>query len=80
MRVSGDTDRSTDRRHRPDDPVGANGRPAWGECHRNPHGGPLHCTGVVTATCTAEGITELTHFESGTAAGFGLPRTLAALD
>ena len=44
--------------------------------HRGPHGGPLHCTGLITAECTARGITELTHFESGTAPAFGLPRTL----
>jgi RNA polymerase sigma-70 factor (TIGR02960 family) len=60
-------------------PVRANGRPAWGDYHSGPHGGPLHCTGVITADCTAEGIAELTHFEAGTAAAFGLPRTLTAL-
>jgi RNA polymerase sigma-70 factor (TIGR02960 family) len=58
-------------------PTRANGQPAWGEYSRDPLTGLLRCTGIVVATCTTDGISELTHFETTVAPFFGLPRILA---
>jgi RNA polymerase sigma-70 factor (ECF subfamily) len=54
----------------------ANGQPAWGEYSSDPLTGLLRCTGVLVATYTTDGISELTHFETALAPYFGLPRTL----
>ncbi|NBH04924.1 RNA polymerase subunit sigma-70 [Amycolatopsis sp. SID8362] len=57
-------------------PTRANGQPAWGEYSSDPRTDLLRCTGVLVATCTTGGISELTHFETTVAPYFGLPRTL----
>ena len=57
-------------------PTRANGQPAWGEYARDPVTGTLHCVGVLVARFSGDWIDELTHFEAGVAATFGLPRVL----
>ena len=57
-------------------PTRANGCPAWAEYARDPVTGMLHCVGLLVAAYAGEQVSELTHFESGVAALFGLPRTM----
>ena len=59
-------------------PVGANRQPAWGEYVRDPASGRLHVTGILVVTLAGHLVSELTHFESGLTAHFGLPRSLSA--
>lgn len=60
-------------------PVGANRQPAWGEYVRDPVSGRLHVAGILVVTLAGDLISELSHFETGLAADFGLPRTLSAI-
>ncbi|GII52618.1 RNA polymerase sigma factor [Planotetraspora thailandica] len=57
-------------------PTRANGHPAWGEYFRDPVTGVLHCAGILVAAFSADGVSELTHFETTLAPYFGLPHTL----
>ena len=57
-------------------PTRANGQPAWGEYARDRVTGKLHCVGILVARFCGDRVDELTHFEAGTAASFGLPRVL----
>lgn len=57
-------------------PTRANGQPAWGEYARDRMTGKLHCVGVVVARYSGDLVDELTHFEAGVAAAFGLPRVM----
>ena len=58
-------------------PTRANGQPAWGEYARDRMTGKLHCVGILVARYSGDRVDELTHFEAGIAASFGLPRVLA---
>lgn len=57
-------------------PTRANGQPAWGEYARDRVAGKLHCVGILVARYAGNQVDELTHFEAGIAASFGLPRVL----
>ncbi|GAA1983934.1 RNA polymerase subunit sigma-70 [Catenulispora subtropica] len=57
-------------------PTRANGHPAWGEYARDPVTGLLHCIGLLVVAYAGDRVRELTHFEIGIAAMFGLPRTM----
>jgi RNA polymerase sigma-70 factor (ECF subfamily) len=57
-------------------PVRANRQPAWGEYVTDPITGGLHLTGVLVVALAGDRIGEITHFETGVAPWFGLPRTL----
>jgi RNA polymerase sigma-70 factor (TIGR02960 family) len=59
-------------------PVGANRQPAWGEYVRDRASGRLHVTGILVVALAGDRICELTHFESGLAPYFALPRSLSA--
>ena len=58
-------------------PTRANGQPAWGQYARDRVTDKLHCVGVLVARYSGDLVDELTHFEAGVAASFGLPRVLA---
>jgi RNA polymerase sigma-70 factor (ECF subfamily) len=57
-------------------PTRASGCPAWAEYARDPVTGMLHCVGLLVAAYAGNRVSELTHFETGVAALFGLPRTM----
>ncbi|MEY9856561.1 RNA polymerase sigma-70 factor (TIGR02960 family) [Catenulispora sp. GAS73] len=57
-------------------PTRANGQPAWGEYARDRMTDQLHCVGILVARYSGDRVDELTHFEAGIAASFGLPRVL----
>jgi RNA polymerase sigma-70 factor (TIGR02960 family) len=57
-------------------PTGANGQPAWGEYLRDSLTGRLHLVGILVVEVAGSQIREITHFETGTAPYFGLPRIL----
>jgi RNA polymerase sigma-70 factor (ECF subfamily) len=57
-------------------PTRANGQPAWGEYARDRVTDQLHCVGILVARYCGNRVDELTHFEAGVAASFGLPRVL----
>jgi RNA polymerase sigma-70 factor (ECF subfamily) len=56
--------------------VRANRQPAWGEYVADPITGGLHLTGVLVVALAGDRVCEITHFETGVAPWFGLPRTL----
>jgi RNA polymerase sigma-70 factor (ECF subfamily) len=55
----------------------ANGQPALAMYRRDPVTGIRHANGLLVLTLRGELISELTRFEAGVLAAFGLPRTLA---
>ncbi|MEY9909647.1 RNA polymerase sigma-70 factor (TIGR02960 family) [Catenulispora sp. MAP12-49] len=57
-------------------PTRANGQPAWGEYALDRVTDKLHCVGMLVARYSGDRVDELTHFEAGVAASFGLPRVL----
>jgi RNA polymerase sigma-70 factor (TIGR02960 family) len=57
-------------------PTRANGQPAWGEYARDRITDQLHCVGILVVRYSGDRVDELTHFEAGVAASFGLPRVL----
>ncbi|NUP53235.1 MAG: RNA polymerase subunit sigma-70 [Catenulispora sp.] len=57
-------------------PTRANGCPAWAEYALDPVTGVLHCVGLLVTVYAGDRISELTHFEIGIAAMFGMPRTI----
>lgn len=57
-------------------PTRANGCPAWAEYALDPVTGVLHCVGLLVTAYAGDRISELTHFEIGIAAMFGMPRTI----
>jgi RNA polymerase sigma-70 factor (ECF subfamily) len=57
-------------------PTRANGQPAWGEYARDRVTDKLHCIGILVARFSGDRVDELTHFEAGVAAAFGMPRVM----
>jgi RNA polymerase sigma-70 factor (ECF subfamily) len=57
-------------------PTRSNGQPAWGQYVRDRVTGLLRLEGVVVAAFAGDRVRELTRFEAGVGAWFGLPRTL----
>jgi RNA polymerase sigma-70 factor (TIGR02960 family) len=55
----------------------ANGQPAFGVYRRDPVTGVGHANGLLVLTLRGELISEITRFEAGLLAAFGMPRTLA---